>query len=74
MSEDRSLWVTKEQLDTPLCDIFPGTKTNGTARIYVSTSEALLGLKPVVLEEMSYEEMNRYIDCLDLRIAKLTED
>jgi|GEM_PF-1619766 len=74
MSEDRSLWVTKEQLDTPLCDIFSGTKTNGTARIYVSTAEALLGLKPVVLEEMSYEEMNRYIDCLDLRIAKLAED
>lgn len=69
MKEDRSAWVTKEQLDTPLCDIFPGTKTNGTARIYVLASEAILGLKPANLESMSYVKMNRYIDSLDRKIA-----
>ncbi|MBZ9536816.1 hypothetical protein KGR20_21895 [Cytobacillus oceanisediminis] len=71
MSEDRSLWVTKEQLDTPLCDIFPGTKTNGTARIYVRSCEAILGLPPKKLEKMSYEYMNRYIDLLASRMENL---
>jgi len=68
MKEDRSHWITKEQLDTPLCDIFEGTKTNGTVRIYVGISETLLGLEPANLEVMTYEEMNRYIDSLDKRI------
>lgn len=71
MSEDRSTWVTREQLDTPLCDIFPGTRTNGTARIYVRTSEILLKLKPANLEDMTYVDMNRYIDSLDRQMAKL---
>ncbi|MGG3233232.1 hypothetical protein ABEP17_06920 [Priestia flexa] len=72
MKEDRSMWVTKKQLDTPLCDIFPGTKTEGTARIYVLACEAILGLKPANLEGMSYVAMNRYIDSLDSRMAKLS--
>ena len=68
MKEDRSHWITKEQLDIPLCDIFAGTKTNGTARLYVGISETLLGLEQANLEDMTYEEMNRYIDFLDSRI------
>lgn len=71
MEEDRSTWVTKEQLDTPLCDIFKGVKTNGTARLYVEVSEDILGLERANLESMSYEAMNRYIDSLDARIEKL---
>ncbi|WP_110113246.1 hypothetical protein [Bacillus sp. CGMCC 1.16541] len=71
MIQDRSNWVTKEQLDTPLRDIFQGVKTNGTARIYVASCEVILGIEPSNLEAMSYEEMNKYIDSLDRRMAAL---
>lgn len=71
MKENRSHWITKEQLDTPLCDIFTDTKTNGTARLYVGISEQILGLEPANLESMTYKEMNRYIDSLDGRIESL---
>jgi hypothetical protein len=71
MPENRTNWVTKEQLDIPLCNIFKGTKTNGTARIFVRTSEIILGVKHANLEGMSYEEMNRYIDSLDRQIEDL---
>lgn len=58
-------WILKEQLDTPLCDVFPGTKTNGTARQWVVITEFVLGIEPTNLEVMSYEELNKYIDSLD---------
>ena len=57
--------ITKEQLDTPLCDIFGDTKTNGTARIFVISSEKEFGLESKDLENMKYEEMNKYIESLD---------
>lgn len=71
MGEKKSHWVTKEQLDTPLCDIFKGTQTKGTARAYVRMSEIYLGLKPTHLDGMEFEEMNNYIDSLDERIEKM---
>ncbi|MGG3235389.1 hypothetical protein ABEP17_18310 [Priestia flexa] len=71
MKEDRSMWVTKKQLDTPLCDIFPGTKTEGTARFYVRMCEVILELRPKNLEKMSYVEMNRYIDSFDSMMSDL---
>lgn len=58
-------WVTHEQLDTPLCDLFPGTRTKNTARQYVFICEVLLNLAPGNLEAMTYEDMNKYIDRLD---------
>lgn len=68
MSEEH--WVTHDQLDTPLCNLFPGTKTTNTARQYVFICEILLKLKFKNLEKMSFQEMNEYIDRLDLLMQK----
>ena len=70
MSEDRSGWVTKVQLDMPLCNVFEGMITNGTAREYVVMCESILKKGFVKLEKMTYEGMNRYIDSLSLLIDK----
>lgn len=64
-------WILKEQLDTPLNEVFPGTKTNGTARLWVIITEFALGIVPANLDEMSYEELNRYIDSLDEKVMQL---
>lgn len=69
--ESREGWVTKEQLDTPLCDIFEGTKTNRTVREYVIMCEGFLEKEHVILESMPYERMNRYIDYLSLRMERV---
>ena len=69
MSEEH--WVTKKQLDTPLCNLFPGTRTTNTARQYVFIVEVMLGLKPKNLDNMGYEEMNKYIDSLDNEFQQL---
>lgn len=68
----RDTWVTKEQLDTPLCDVFPGkVKTNGTVRTWVLIAESFLGLDNADLESMEYEKMNKYIDSLDDELQRL---
>jgi exopolysaccharide biosynthesis predicted pyruvyltransferase EpsI len=64
-------WVTHEQLDTPLCDLFPGTRTVNTARQHVFICEVLLKLKPTNLNNMSYKNMNKYMDNLDLKMQEL---
>ena len=66
-------WILKEQLDTPLCDVFPGTKTNGTARQWVVITEFVLGIERANLDEMSYEELNKYMDSLDEKIMGLND-
>lgn len=58
-------WVTHDQLDTPLCDVFPGTMTSATARTYVIVAEKVMELPHQELEKMSYEKMNEYMDYLD---------
>lgn len=61
-------WILKKQLDTPLCNVFSGTKTNGTARQWVVITEFVLGMEPANLDVMSYEELNKYIDSLDEKL------
>ncbi|WP_152976466.1 hypothetical protein [Alkalihalophilus marmarensis] len=73
MKENRSNWVKKDQLDTPLCEIFEDVRTTGTVRHYVTTAERILGLKPKRLDRMRYVEMNRYIDSLDEKIKAAAE-
>ncbi|MFD2046030.1 hypothetical protein ACFSTA_12430 [Ornithinibacillus salinisoli] len=68
---DKSTWVTIEQLDTPLCDVFPGTKTDGTVRMWVLIAESFLGLKKADLESMEHAEMNKYIDSLDEELQRV---
>lgn len=64
-------WILKEQLDTPLCDVFPGTKTNGTVRQWVVITEFVLDIAPANLDAMSYEKLNKYIDSLDKKLMQL---
>lgn len=61
-------WVTLNQLDTPLCDIFPGTITAGTVREYVRISEKVLGWIPKNIDRMGYVEMNEYVDLISYKI------
>ena len=72
----KSHWVTHEQLDTPLCDIFPDAKSDGTARHWVFMAEIILKQMPKahVLEDMSYEDMNEYMDYLDEQLNKVREE
>lgn len=67
----REHWVTHEQLDTPLNELFPGTRTTNTARQYVFICEVLLNLPPGNLEAMEYEDMNRYMDRLDVLMQRM---
>ena len=71
LKQDRSHWVTHEQLDTPLCKIFPNTKTTGTARLYVNMACLTLGQKPQDLSKLSYVELNQYMDELEHKVAQL---
>ena len=64
-------WILKEQLDTPLNKVFPGTKTNGTARQWVVITEFVLSIKPANLDVMSYERLNKYTDSLDEKLIQL---
>jgi len=67
----KETWVNKEQLDIPLCEIFDGVKTDGTVREYVRIAETILRLPHLVLESLSYTEMNRYIDRLSEQMDKI---
>jgi len=67
----KDTWILKEQLDTPLCDVFPGTITNGTVRQWVVITEFVLGIAPANLDVMSYEELNKYVDSLDEKLKSL---
>lgn len=69
-NQDRSHWVTHEQLDTPLCDIFDGTKTTRTARQYIQNACFILRQQPLNLSKLSYEELNLYMDLLDATIVQ----
>lgn len=69
--QERSHWVTHDQLDTPLCSIFPDTITTGTARLYVTVACCALGVEPLDLSQLSYEELNQYMDELDNKVSQL---
>lgn len=74
MSErNENQWVTVDQLDVPLCDIFENVQTNGTARVFIRMSEMLFGLPMRDLESMSYEELNLYIEELDTHMEMTRE-
>lgn len=64
----KDTWITVDQLDTPLCDIFPGTITNGTVREYVRMGEKILGWIPKSIDFMGYEELNEYVDLIAYKI------
>lgn len=62
---DKKHWIKKEQLDTPLCDIFEDTETSETARKFIIESEKHFGMEHDDLESMSNEKLNEYIEFLD---------
>lgn len=64
-------WVKKEDLDTPLCEVFSDTKTTGTARQWVAITEFVLGVSPCDLDKMNFNEMNEYMDSLDKQLIKV---
>lgn len=70
-NQNKEHWITQEQLDTPLCNIFPNVKTRGTARIYVTMACLTLGQKPKDLSKLSYTELNEYMDELEQKIDAL---
>ncbi len=70
-SEIKKHWVKKEDLDTPLCEVFPDTKTNGTARQWVAITEFVLGVSPCNLDKMNLIEINKYMDSLDKQLMKI---
>ena len=71
MKTDRSHWVKKDQIDTPLCNVFANTITNGTARQYAKFCERILDKKHRDLDTMGYVAMNKYLDKLSAAMDAL---
>jgi len=56
---------TKEQLDTPICELEEGASNTETLREFIRNSEEEFDLIPKDLDNMSDAALNKYIDFLD---------
>lgn len=56
---------TKEQLDTPICELEEGTSNTETLREFIRNSEKEFGMFPMDLEKIDEDELNQYIEFLD---------
>lgn len=68
---EKRKWITHDQLDTPLCRLFPDITTTATARLYVKIACFSLGQTPLDLSKLTYTELNEYIEELEFKVAKL---
>lgn len=68
MEKKNKVWITKDQLDTPLNELQYGIDSSMSTRMFVRLMEKVLGYPHKDLEELSYEGMNGYIDGLALEV------
>jgi len=57
--------ITKEDLDTRICDIEPDSQNTQTYREYIKESEEEFGLIPKELDGMNDRFLNDYMGFLD---------
>lgn len=57
--------ITKEQLDTRICDLEESSGNTQTYREFIIDSENDFDLEIKELDSMSNEDLNKYIDFLD---------
>ena len=57
--------ITKENTDTPICDLVEEAYNKETPREFIRNSEKEFGFGEVDIDNMSEDELNVYIDQLD---------
>jgi hypothetical protein len=57
--------ITKEQLDTPICELSPAATNTETFRDFIRSSENEFCMEPRNIDNMADQELNEYIDFLD---------
>lgn len=57
--------ITKEQLDTPICEAEAGATNTETFRQFIENSELEFDLIPKDLDNMSEKLLNEYLEFLD---------
>ena len=57
--------ITKNDLDTRICDHEPESRNTQTYREFIRQSEEEFEFRPRDLDSMSYSELNGYLDFLD---------
>lgn len=57
--------ITKQHLDTRICDHIEGTSNTETYREFIRGSEKEFGFIAQPIDSMTDEKLNEYIDLLD---------
>lgn len=62
--------ITKEDIDTPFCDLIEGATNPETPREFIRDSEEEFGFGKKDINNMSEDELNVYIDQLEVLWGK----
>ena len=57
--------ITKENIDTPICDLVEEAYNKETPREFIRNSEKEFGFEEADIDNMSEDELNAYADQLD---------
>lgn len=57
--------ITKDQLDTPICEVVPEANNTETYRDFIRSSENEFCMEPRDIDTMTDQELNEYIEFLD---------
>ena len=58
-------WITHDQLDTPISELTEETSNKDTPRQFIYHSESEMGLPHRTPEDMTRNDLNKYIEFLD---------
>lgn len=57
--------ITMDNIDTPFCKFEEGVTNTETPREFIRNTENEFGIEELDIDNMSEDELNRYIDQLD---------